>query len=95
VGETSHVCDLTCSDCIMSRLAHLNIFAFPAKNVTGTLEFRSVSIITRDIHRRKEPYMKVSVVARVEDLRRAKTKNVINDFARTVRRTKKPVTCVS
>ena len=79
-----------------ARLAHLKIFAFPAKYATGTLEVRNVSIITRDVHRRKEPYVReIVVVARVEHLWRAKTTNVINDFARTVSRTKKPVTCVS
>jgi len=43
----------------------LKIFAFPAKNATGTLEVRSVSIITTHVHRRKEPYVRVSVIVAI------------------------------
>ena len=78
------------------RLPHLKIFAFLANNATGTLEFRNFSLIIWHVHRRKEPYVRVSVfVARVEHLWREKTTNVINDIAKTVTRTKKTVTYVS
>jgi len=64
------------------RRAHLKIFASPSRNATATLEFRSVSIITRDVHRRKEPYVRLSVVVlRVEHLWRSQTTNVIKEIA--------------
>jgi len=74
----------------------LKIFPNPAKNATGTVDVGSVSIITTDAHRRKEPYVSVSVVvARVEKFLRAKTMNVMNNIDKTVIRTKKQITCVS
>ena len=78
------------------RLVHLKVFETPGRNAMDTLEVRSVSKITRDVQRRKEPRARVSVVAAcVEQLWRAKITNVINGFVKTVTRTKKQVTCVT
>jgi len=45
------------------RLAFSEVFQSPARNAINTLEVGHVSIITREVRRRKEPYARVSVVA--------------------------------
>jgi len=93
--DVKHVCDQTCSDCMMRSPCAFEDIRIPSEECNR--HFRSQKCLDnhKRLYRRKVLFARVSVVvARVEHLWHKKATNEINNFVRTVNRTKKPVTCV-